>query len=270
MKKPFTFWEYLFCRSGNVIETKDGRFYVVNNAVWVTLLHIAYIIIWILSVFYFPLYYAFRVYWPNLGFDYLLAMITLPYIVSAIRYRTALAAPAPDGRSDEKPYIIKMNRRLKKIFAFVCMAVAIFCLLNSVGLASLRGLINGGGRLQDLYVSHNHSDNEWHSAHLYNEDGSGHITTEPLPEDAPYHQNGIEISVMHTPAKATFLLNGKPPREYIDWDMEPFWFWENDYLLTYYYFETKYGAVRDGSTLTLTCGDLTGEWVFEMADEEAS
>ena len=263
MKKPFTFWEYLFYRSGNVIETKDGRCYVINKPAWYMLCQIAYIIL-CLPVLICPLYYVFGSYWPNVIFDYLFMLMAIPFVISVIRYRNAPFAPADHCTADRN----KPNRCVKLAAACFVLLVSLFFLLNGVGVSSLRSLIDGGGRLQSLYVSHKHSNDEWHFTCIYNDDGTGRITTEPLPADVRFHRHGIEINVMHTPATANFLLNGKPPWGDVECDMESFWFWENDYLLTNYYFESKYGAIRDGSTLTLTCGDLYREWVFEVDEEE--
>ena len=79
----------------------------------------------------------------------------------------------------------------------------------------------------------------------------------------------IKIQVLRTPHTARLSLDGQPlpqkdqPRKSVTTILDM-----PDYFKQGYFFSIPGDKLHDGSTLTLTCGDLVREWVFEVADKE--
>ena len=80
----------------------------------------------------------------------------------------------------------------------------------------------------------------------------------------------LNLAVVHTPDIARLSLDGIPLPD----DQQPYRIQNmldlQDYFKQETYFRMSGNLLHDGSVLTLTCGELTREWVFEVADEEAS
>ncbi len=91
----------------------------------------------------------------------------------------------------------------------------------------------------------------------------------PIP-DPSGDKVWIYISVVHTPDIARLSLDGIPLPD----DQQPYRIQNMFDLQNYFkqetYFRMSGNLLHDGSVLTLNCGSLIREWVFEVADEEAS
>lgn len=102
------------------------------------------------------------------------------------------------------------------------------------------------------------------SIEVYSADEDEINDTIPLPFDREVYQR-IVIITSHTQDPAQLSLDGVAPTRWLSitsckW---PSWFWDGYLKQTYYYDNV---VIRDGSVLTLDCGSLHREWVFDVAE----
>jgi hypothetical protein len=132
-------------------------------------------------------------------------------------------------------------------------------LLNSHSVELFRSLFDSRPHFALLEVSHD-------GDRLYSSDSDDMAGVITLTNE--YKELDVYAVVSRTKDDARFYLDGKPlDNQFWNSYSLPHMFWE-EYLQQQYDF--RLSNIRDGSTLSLTCGGLTREWVFSVADKKAS
>jgi hypothetical protein len=134
----------------------------------------------------------------------------------------------------------------------------IFALLNSHSIALIRSLFDSQPRIASVEITHPSGENR---NVLYSDDDSDLPDTITLTSRDDLY---FEVFVSRTLLPAKMQLNGTalPNEWWLGTNKRSSSFWEEDYLKQIYIYSLY--DIRDGSTLTLTCGSLTREWVFRL------
>ncbi len=123
----------------------------------------------------------------------------------------------------------------------------------------IRYWLDGGPRISSIEVRENGS---W----VYSNEDPTDESIINIPVLTGQPAINISVSTSGSPEPLQLALDGKSMPVYNDFELR--WFWDSDYFVQCGYID--YADIRDGSTLTLTCGNLHREWVFDVADKEAS
>ncbi len=255
---------------GNVIMTPDGSLYAILN-MWLYKLFKFFSNVLLGAVgFISAIMVLFNGMWPNLIFDFYFAAFVLSHFLTYPKYILLRFIRLEPGNLDHKeasswfPPQQEKRQTSSKIFdiagkvILACMAV--FILLNSHTAQFVRSLFDSP-RLVSARILQNGS------IEILDESSS----TSPvitIPSNLS-NEFDVQFVMAYTAETAEFALDGKPVTDDFSMgDKDISLFWQPDYLKRRY--DLNLTKVHDGSTLTLTCGDITREWVFEVPDEEAS
>ena len=273
MKDKLTYKDYKQSRNkGNVIMSPDGSLYVISN-MWLDKL---FAVLSSIPPAAIPsIYLIFAIYnrlWLNLMFECGFAAAAISPLFDYTKYRLLLFVKLEPGSRDyqEANSWFKPERESRQtalkilgITARVIIAGAVvFALLNSHTAELVRSLFDSQPRVASFEVNSYQDSGDVDVLYSASTDPSITVIHLPSPENSQIYVNAL-VSRTLTPAQLT--LDGKPlTLNLYVFSSHLSWFWEPEYLKQGFRFYLD--DIRDGSTLTLTCGGLTREWVFEVAD----
>ena len=201
--------------------------------------------------------------WPIWVGELWLLSIPIQIILSKRRYNRARFVPVEENTED-------WQKASKRIFSAVTMIVWIVVVLSSSILYSPGGFTVSYIRSQ----LDNNAIVEMYTigGEKYYSDGDSSDQGVPYTITSFYEGDvWINIRVLHSPDTARLSFDGQPlpqkdqPRKSGTTILEML-----DYFEQETFFSIPGDKLHDGSTLTLTCGGLTREWVFDVPNEEAS
>lgn len=269
-----TYKDFRYSNIGNVVRTDDGRFFVITNSKLFRYLFRGVFIVILAAA-------GFATVWPDiLGldlwpnstvFDLPFVLLLLHFSVARIYYRFAdfaeLHEDHPEYREAVKlfePSIRKPKQRAinngqsvtaKTVSVVITVLILLFALLNSHSAQLVRSLFDRP-RLVSVDIIRP-------GAVVLSEDGSDKITVMTVPSNTGMLD--LIIVVARTAETAEFALDGSDVKDDFTFrDKALSLFWQPDYLKRRY--DLDLTGIRDGSTLTLTCGDLHQEWVFDIQE----
>ena len=218
----------------------------------------AAIIIWLV--------FSDRIWHAWLG-DIILLLGISRVLWSLLKYRRSLFAPVPEGTAAWRDAAALKYSSVKPAATIAANTFLVLVLmLNASGgftLSCIRSLLDGGGVVSAEFSTD--------SAHAFYSDEQ--VTDEIVQVPIPDPSDGtvwIDIAVIHTPYSVRLSLDGKPLPEKQQLVKDLAAYALLDYFKQKVHFDLSGAQLHDGSTLTLTCGNLVREWVFDAADEEAS
>ncbi len=260
-----TYTDYLFHREGSYILSRGEYFTVINHKrrflYWAigfgVLLAAIGILMW--------LEITDRI-WPVWMHDVHLAAIPLFFLVTWLQYRRAHFINVKEGTED-------WEKASKQVFSAIAQIIWIVMLLfnfllfapNGFTVSYIRSQLDGGGQVRSARITI--ADGEELFDDVYLAEKTMMISI-PKKKSAVVEVN---VTVIRTPASLIVSLDGQPlpPGEWTYRTSHFYASW-SEYFKQYGYYTIPTSDIRDGSVLTLTCGDLYREWVFEVADKEAS
>lgn len=246
MDKP-TLKEFIRYRSGRYVRTEDGRYYVIRNKAALALASLPVIVI-LLSLVMLPI---LRLIWE---INILSDVFTALYVLSCIYYYFLfyrIAKFTPIGQYSEE-YQKALGKPIYKHLWITKIIVATLFIvvlsINSYSLAYLRSLTDtpvAECRFKTVIVSTKDDDR---SIQLHT--GSDETVS-------------IWLRVLHTQKTPRLLLDGEAVNANDISHYSNYWF-KDDYFsrLAFYYLDAE--DIRDGSVLTLSCGDWQYEWTFSI------
>ncbi len=257
-----TFWEYLLSCNSNVIKTRSGRYFWFDKdsrkRFWLT--RIAFFLF--VMAFNTVIYLTNRISLPqNSIFDVAFLLLCLLCPVLRLVYKaTRFEELEPGSANAEEACTWRYYPVIRKAGVSALAALSVFCLLNSFATLAIRSAVENAPRIHSIELEA--GDEPVHmEADTYKGDNVVELTR--LQSKGTVY---IHVTTAGTPYHAELSLDGRPI-EMEQWRKRMSWFWERDYFICEYYGEIRVSNnIPDGSTLTLTCGDLSREWVFEVAD----
>ena len=264
-------------KEGNVIMTPDGSYYAATNP-WVIKLFalLSIILFGGAGIIVIALYNGL---WLNLMFDFLLAPFVLSWLLDYSKYRLLRFEKLEPGSPEHMEVISRFKPQQEKrqtaakileiTVKVILTCMFLFALLNTYTAELVRSLFDSQPRLFSVEITSHQMDGE--PEVLYSADGETSQTVVLLPATENL-QIYVNASVTRTLKPVQLNLDGKPlilnMYNLHTYGRPPSWFWEPEYLKQAFRFYLE--GIHDGSTLTLTCGDLHQEWVFDVTDKEAS
>ena len=286
------FLEYILrSRSiGNVVKTSDGRFFVIaNTKTFIKVFRFLFILETALIGLSLQLPGFFNLWpnlgfdlWPNLGFEFYILAEVIFLATQWLQHHLTFYEPIAPGSEDYRevtewfqPKIRKIRRStsgasgrvfgiIQRFFNILAALFLIFALLNSHTSQLVRSLFDSQPLIASVEITHPSGENR---NVLYSDDDNDLPDTIALTSGDDLF---FEVIVSRTLSPAKMQLNGTPlPNEWwLGTNKRSSFFWEEDYLKQIYIYSLS--NIHDGSVLTLTCGPLTREWVFDVADKEAA
>lgn len=261
-----TFWDYLLSCNGNVIKTHSGRYFWFDKdsrkRFWLT--RIAFFLF--VMAFNTVIYLTNRISLPqNSIFDVAFLLLFLLWPVLRLVYKaTRFEELEPGSANAEEACTWRYYPIIRKTAFSALAALSVFCLLNSYTALAIRSAVENAPRIHSIEFQA--GDESVHmEAGAYKGDNVVELTR---------HQSKGTVNIHVTTAGTTYhaelSLDGRqielePWRKYMSW------FWERDYSFCEYFGAIRVSNnIRDGSVLTLNCGSLTREWVFDVTNKEAS
>ncbi len=254
---------------GNVIMTPDGSLFAILN-MWLYKLFNFFSNILLGTVgFISAIMVLFNGMWPNLMFDFFFAAFVLSHFLGYPKYILLRFIRLEPGNLDHKeasswfPPQQEQRQNSSKVLDIagkvILACMAIFILLNSHTTVLVRSLFDSP-RLVSAEILQNGSIDIL-------DDSSSTSTVITIPTNLS-NELDVQVVMAYTAETAEFALDGKPViDDFTLGDKALSLFWQPDYLMRRY--DLNLTKIRDGSTLTLTCGDLHREWVFEVDEEGA-
>ena len=256
--KP-TFKDYYFHRERNYIRSNDQYFVMDEKKTslifWIGLgILIALLIASIILDF-------IGIIWSGIYYDILFVLYLIPVIMPIIKYRRTkftLLQMDTEERKKASELSFSPGSSISSILWLILIAAFIFP--SGFTVSFIRSQLDGGGIIEVRVKGEE----------TYYDDTLTFDESAPIPITVPPDENvKVYISILHTPQTARLSLNGntQPPDIYQPNKRQINF---TDYFRQDGICKLPDGAYRDGSTLTLTCGDLTREWVFDTADKEGA
>jgi hypothetical protein len=164
----------------------------------------------------------------------------------------------------------KTQRTAVQIFimcgAVLLICVCLFLILNSHTVQLIRSLLDSNPRLVSMEITSYPDGNAPDVLYSINSAADRNVIYLPDVNNPQFY---VEATVSRTATPAQLNLDGVPLKLNTIYIRKPLsWFWESDYLKQSFRYNLR--SIQDGSTLTLNCGDLHRDWVFSVADKEAS
>ncbi len=189
-------------------------------------------------------------------FDLVLTFGLICYLVPIIKYwRIQFIRMQMDtekrNKSSESSFFAE--RRIIAIISLTLFAVVAF--QRGFTVPYICSQLNGGGIIRVSVAG----EARYYSDILTFDESDPIPITIPPDEDVT-----VYISVRRTPFPARLSLNGNPLPDIYQLNKKSIDF--TDYFRQDGICELPDGVYRDGSILTVTCGDLTREWVFDTAE----
>ncbi len=252
-----TFWEYIIYRYHDEVKTRSGRYYIFDlytrKRRWFSIM---------LPVLFNALLFSSLLISPNVIFDVVIVNVLLFCLVFKLEYNSYHFKEFEMAQASTDPSVWRYRPALRKTGLCALALLMVFSLINSFSALAIKSAIENNPQIQIMEVR---TDND----EVYTEiDIDGTTDTIILSQFGSEGTVYIQITTVRTPSRVSLCLDGKP-LEYYHADFIS-WFWNTDYVSRFYTFFTDGLDIRDGSVLTLTCGDLVREWVFEVPDKEAS
>ena len=263
MKDKPTFKEYLFFNKDNIIKSADGSYYTPASEkakyTYVGILLVLSIVTFVLLQFLYS-----RTFWPR-NFDFTLGFVMVIVLSYSLAYLFTQYERIPESSEDHR-YASSLNfSSIPAIVTLIFFSVVfIFLILQSTGMTYMRYWLSGGSvRVIQTSIEIRGDDDSL----LYNTDdfdsNGGVIQIPSLPADA---SADIKIITSDSPEPLMLSLDGNNDVCVQPAYVQQNWIWMTDYFVQEgYLFDPD---IHDGSILTLTCGDLYREWVFEVDEEE--
>ena len=258
-----TYKDYLFHREGSYIRSGGQYYTIVKEKMRIGDWGFAAIIIAAAVVLMWLIFSDLI--WVSWLSDFLLLTAPLHILAPKLHYRRTRFETVIEGSEAwQKAAALKYSPS-DNILATVFYAVSLVFLLviytpGSFIISSIRSQLDGGGGIVSAEFSQSGTG-------AFYEDESVTEKSVPVPvSDLSGTEVDIYITVIHTPDTALLSLNGKPlPQEHQPGKRITTIFDSQDYFKQETRFPISDELLHDGSTLTLTCGSLTREWVFRLA-----
>ncbi len=256
---------FLSKKKGNVIMTQDGRLFATER-MQVRSEILRYLFILIVLIIFSPLVVRYDL-WPGSFYDFAFVCGTLTFGVFLLMPRllrfTELKPDSPEYQ-EALSWFSSPNRHVNKASFVIMHAVIAAALLTSLLSSHMAELVcsvfDSQPRVASLEIVQ-------YGITVYpsdNGEAPGLITLANADGEL-----SVRAVVSRTTDEAELSLDGKPLDNRL-WHKSrlPHEFWQSEYLRQIY--DCLLTGIRDGSVLTLTCGGLVREWVFEVPDKEAS
>lgn len=245
-----TYNEYAFSRTENVVQTADGLYFNVSTPKFTSAIRV-------LLYFLFVGLYIWLIFrrsegfiWPHLMLEAQLFLLLVLQVSNYIGYRlTSFREISADDEDHAEVSAWHYGKPGFSAGKILLVLVLVFLLLNSFSVTYLRSVINHDAQVESI-----------------NDEA---VTEDTQVITVPYnsYDQTLYIQIIRTSQPAEFTFDGMPLENYSR-NLLFSWIWEEGYFRQRY--ELFLDDIHDGSVLNLTCGDITREWVFDVADEEAS
>ncbi len=266
MGRP-TFREYLLSNRSGYTRSKDGWYFAdasskalheITKSVFVLI-----IIAMLIADFVFSIELKTQTWFDFSGTDLALCIFILAPIGFFTVYRLSRFRRLDEG-TEEYNNAVNQKRHPKLNTMRLTFNVLLFIFLLSFSTPAAYAYSLFVPPSTDISV--NTDSNEL----VYSENGSANGTAVVvLPAEYDSAPLSVGITTRHEPSPLQLNLNGYSLDVIVSRFHNTGWPW-NGFFSQHCRFNIPSDAVPDGSTLTLTCGDLYREWVFDMKDEEAS
>ncbi len=265
MKDRPTFREFLFYYRKAFVKSTSGGFYTpVNSRKAKALYFVVFLAfevmlftVWILTMHRGQL-------WPTRMIDFLLLLNLGNLLCQYPHYRFTRYERIPeDSEAYARASTLKYPSKATVISMSLLAAILLLVALQSTGASYVRYWLDGGAMITQADISIGGHDKP---LPLAQEALSGDAPMLQIPAASGSPSVSVSVTTSGSPEPLQLMLDGKAARVFADQELR--WFWDANYFVQCGYIDDA--DVHDGSVLTLTCGELTREWVFEVADEEAS
>ncbi len=261
---------------GDVVKTRHGQYFNVQNydtlRIWKTglntLLALVLVILGALSLFnYLPEYSMM----PTLLLDFILAAAFLLWLLPRLLYRFAsFRFIPPESHEHLIASETKFPKRNNPLASVALGLVLLAVFLHSFTFQYIRSLIDDDPRMISVGI---YADAPDETTLWYTDDFTDSAPASVQVDDS-FFRDELDLNVTFSRTDdlpMRLSADGQPFAGFVSREVHFNWFWQDDYFhQTYSFTVYNISEFRDGSTLTLTCGDLHQEWVIEMADEEES
>ena len=194
---------------------------------------------------------------PNLG-DGFLTVCLITEILSILKYRHARFVIVPEGSDAYREASELQYSASSKVKEVVLTCVVLIILVpGSYTVSYIRSLADHSGGIVSTSI-------ESREDILYS---SENVTEENILVSVPDladHSLFADITVTQSPSHARLMLDGQPLPDKYQPQMGGSTLFSNDYFKQSTLFSIPVSQLHDGSTLTLTCGDLRREWTFDL------
>ncbi len=251
--KP-TFKDYFFRRERNYIRSNDQYFAIVEKKISLVLRIVLGILLVLLIAS--IILDALGIIWSGTSIDILFAYYLIFFILPIIKYRrtkfTLLQMDTEEWKKASKYSFSAASRIVSILLLIPCAASTFLC---GFTVSFIRSQLDGGGIIEVRVKGEE----------TYYDDTLTFDESDPIPITIPPDEDvTVYISVRRTPFPARLSLNGNPLPDIYQLNKKSIDF--TDYFRQDGICELPDGVYRDGSILTVTCGDLTREWVFDTAE----
>ncbi len=204
--------------------------------------------------------------WPVWIGEVYLFMSAFHLIQSLWQFRSCRFIPVPEDTPAWRDAQALEYSPQKKIIYIVAQAVVLIMVIfgtlsGGYTISLIRSQLDSGGTVSAEFSADD-------TGTFYEE---SHVTDEIVQVPISDPSGGdvrIDITVVHTPETARLSLDGKPLPDEQQPDKTQNIFDLQNYFLQEAYFDISGKLLHDGSTLTLNCGSLHREWVFDVTDKE--
>lgn len=252
--------EFIHCRSkemSDVVETADGRLFRVENNRLINGLKTAVRVLATIAffiIFYIILYDSL---WPQLNIDMNLVIVFLALLTTRLLYYRARFTELEPGSDEFEAASEGGFSKPTGRFMFIALGVVILAVfLHSFTFTYMRSLIYNEARIESVRIY------SYDLETPFDTETTSPSTTQIvyLPSNNPGGDFNFIVTTVCTPSLAVLSIDGQPYTGITDRRLFPSWFWASDYFRQEYWVNPQYSDIRDGSTLTLTCGSLHREW----------
>ena len=256
MREKPTYWDSILINSEGFIKSNDGQYFKAeHNKVVKRISKINHYLFLILPIC--ILLMETKI-WPNLFMEIFLAVLLTDLSIDILDYRLTRFYPVYAGSHEyDVAHSGAHPRRwgsIIKVLLFVAAAATcVFALLNSYCVMLIRSAFGQGGEITQAAA-----------------DVGGHyigsvMETDVIPLSKALTIAEVDFTIANTPLVSEFRLDGQSiPTDDAERDMLYSPIWDQHYFTCEY--DVYLPEVRNGSILTMDCGNLHREWTFRISD----
>ncbi len=259
MRDRPTYWEYRFANQDGYIRTRDGWFFkthVSKAAKWVPFGLTMFLLVLFAGVYLLSIS-------GNLSYSRLNSRLfdffTFPLLFSIsshlLEYRMTRYQLIDENSEDietAKGIVFARNGYLKAAF-LLAIPIWIFAAMNSNAAILLYSAIADRPAIIEA------------TADMPGQQDVPMLNVQTIPFPSGVTDAALEITVTRAVYRASFYLDGKECPAFDDVsDFSLHFFWEKYYPRNEY--DVMLFDIKDGSVLTMDCGDIHREWTFRAID----
>lgn len=255
MAKP-TLKEYLNSRNMRYVKTNEERYYVIKSF-WVTYAAMI-ILIALLAVPPITILYLYDLPWHSeISHDFLILFLLLSLVAPILIYPFERFRLLEEGSEQYLKAFAKVYTKNGRVSQYALVAALVLInSMNSFSFAYMRSLL----------------DTPAVECRMHMEETDKSITLESNKDDPvitlrhdPQGEIDISLWITHTPYLPKLTLDGEVIVPYDQYQSLYFWF-SKDYFRQREYYTIDAEDIRDGSVLSVTCGEWRYSWVFLVND----